>query len=207
MSKLVAVILLSMLAALPAAQTHTKPAHLRSVSLDTVLSCSDDLLLQEVLKTDVFTARLKLNALGMMMSKKKSQDDPSVQALLAKGFFTDTVDDSLVSIIPTDRIGNIIEESKLTFCQGHPLADYEYHSDESWLDKQNKPRSVEIDGQDWYFNPNEVFAHADQFHFESGIFSNSARVYFSATKGSVTIQFVCKPDGLKFYRVFYKPKD
>jgi hypothetical protein len=72
-------------------------------------------------------------------------------------------------------------------------------------DDKSGPTIIEINAGDWLLNPNEIFAHADQFNFESGVFNNSSEVFFTAMKGHVSIQFTCKPSGLKFYRVIYAP--
>jgi hypothetical protein len=54
-------------------------------------------------------------------------------------------------------------------------------------------------------DPNEVFAHADQFKFESGIFENSTEIYLLATRGRTTIQFTFdhRSKTLKLRRVIY----
>jgi len=67
------------------------------------------------------------------------------------------------------------------------------------------PTRLEIDGDEWQFDPNEILAHANQFEFSSGVFTNSAGVYLIATKGRVSIQFTCSAAGLKFYRASYLP--
>ena len=57
---------------------------------------------------------------------------------------------------------------------------------------------------EWEFNINELFGHADQFKFTSGVFTNSSDVFFAATKGLVDLQFIPRPNGLTLYRVIIK---
>jgi hypothetical protein len=174
--------------------------HKRTVSLQTILSCTDDPLIEEIFKTDSETARLKLNALLMIEAKFKKVDVPEYNLLRLKGFVTNQIDDSHVSILPTNILtGSPIAEASLPFCHDLPTASYEKPSDSS-------PNLVSISGEDWLFNPNELFFRADQFRFDSGVFANSANVYLSATKGRTTIQFIAKPMGLTFYRVLYSPR-
>jgi hypothetical protein len=174
--------------------------HKSAVTLETVLSCADDSLVDEVFKTDWYTARFKLD--GLLMAITKNKADPDYLALRSKRFETDIRDKSSLEIVPTDALsGHRIAASDLPFCHSFLTARY----DES--DHKSGPRSVDIDGEDWLLNPNEILAHADQFHFDSGVFTNSSDVFFTATKGRVSIQFVCKPDGLKFYRALYVPSD
>lgn len=168
----------------------------RTVTLETVLACSEDSLIQSVFETDAHTARYSLAALFMVLAKAKA--DPEYIALKSKGFVTQILDASSLEILPTESSsGNIAPLSDLPFCHSRPTAHY----DDSHLDPG--PNIVVIDGQGWIFNTNEIFAHADQFHFDSGVFSNSSDVYFTATKGRTSIQFISKPNGLKLYRSLY----
>ena len=61
-----------------------------------------------------------------------------------------------------------------------------------------------MSAQSWLLDPNEVFAHADQFTFESGVFADSSDIYLTAKKGRAAIQFICKSDGLHFYRALFQ---
>ena len=54
---------------------------------------------------------------------------------------------------------------------------------------------------DWTLDPNEVFRHAEQFNFVSGVFKNSSQTYLVATKGNTAIQFVFSDGALRLYRV------
>lgn len=183
------------------AQTPAK-SHKRVVSLETVLSCIDDPLITEVFKTDSDTARFKLNALLMIGTRPKTPT-PEYLELLAYGFNTQLLNDSALEIMPTDHLGHYVSEP-LPFCRDNPTANYEKVGTGKG---KSMPNNVEIDGNRWLLNPNEIFAHADQFQFHSGVFTNSSEVFLSATKGRVSLQFVCKTDGLVFYRAFYLPTE
>ena len=68
--------------------------------------------------------------------------------------------------------------------------------------KAKYPLMIEISAGDrWILDPNEVFAHADEFKFESGTFDNSTDVFLVATRGA--IQFVVQDKRLMLHRVSY----
>jgi hypothetical protein len=171
------------------------------VTLETILSCANDSLITQVFNTDKSTA-INLNAVLMVeMKYKKIRNDDYVE-LKSKGFVTRNIDDSSFGIMPTNALsGSLVPESDLAFCHDLPTAHYDRTGYKSG------PRDVDIGGENWVFNPNEIFAHADQFHFDSGVFTNSADIFFTAKKGRVSIQFLCKGDGLRFYRAIYVPGD
>jgi hypothetical protein len=180
-----------------AIHSQNKIVHKRAVTLQTILSCTNDALIDEIFKTDAETARLKLNGFLMVEAKHKQISIPDYAALRYKGFVTDIIDESHVNIHPTDiSTGVPIPEVNLPFCRDFPTATYNTSNESS-------PSLVSISGEDWLLNSNEIFSHADQFHFDSGVFTNSSDIYFTATKGRTSIQFIAKPDGLKFYRVLY----
>jgi hypothetical protein len=173
----------------------------RRVSLETILSCADDPLIEAVFNTDSETARSKLNGVLMMEAKFRKVELPDYDFLRLKGFVTDLIDDSHVSIVPTDiHTGSAIPERALTFCLDFPTASYGKSSNSG-------PSLVTISGMGWRFDPNEVFLHANQFHFDSGVFADSTDVYLTATKGRTTIQFIAKPAGLTLYRVLIAPSE
>jgi hypothetical protein len=179
-----------------AAQVHATPPRDRSVSLDTVLACPADEVVQEVFNTDLLTAD-RLNAVAMTLM---ARTDDKYLSLKTKGFVTVAGDEyKHFEIMPTDYSGKWITESRLPFCRSRPTASYGRSND--------GPDLVEIDGKGWSLNPNEIFVHADQFQFESGVFSDSAGVFLTATKGRASMQFLCTPNGLKLYRVLYKQKN
>jgi hypothetical protein len=183
----------------PTAPKGTPPLN-RSLSLATILSCEDDPLLGQVFKTDGFTARIMLNGIAMV-AMKFNQPGSDYSSLLSNGYYTRVVDDSTLEILPIDvGTGITIAEPHLPFCHDLPTAHYS-------ADTKAFPHTIEIDGSGWTFDPNEVFAHADQFHFESGVFSNGTDIYLTASKGPVSVQFLCKPQGLRFYRVLYLRPD
>ncbi len=198
---LLALSLLSLV--LASGQTKVKPVQKRTVSLDTVLACLHDSLLEDVFKTGKPTMdSLDSFAMTIMNSDPKKKDDLDFLGLKAKMFYTRPAAESEFSILPTEILENgkirIMGDSKLTFCHYDLVAHYQSRDDLHAL-----PTFIKIDGQDWLLNPNEVFVHADQFKFQSGVFEDSSDVYLMASKARVDIQFLCKPDGLKFYRVFY----
>jgi hypothetical protein len=204
MKRLRCVLLLALLSLTVSGQTshgsEKGPPRRRTVTLETVLSCLDDSLIDDVFKTDLSDAG-RLNPLAMVLQKDKTE--PGYLALRAKQFVTYPDGDFRYEIWPTDYLGKTMDWSKLQFCHDRPTAYYQ-------VENETLPHPVHmvtIDGDDWFLNPNEVFAHADQFHFESGVFTNSSGVFFIAVKGRVSIQFVCKPDGLKFQRAIYTPKE
>ena len=172
----------------------------RAVTVDTILSCANDSLIVEVFKTDWRTS-LKLDRLLMILTQH-TMSSVEYASLRSKGFRTNLLDAGNVQILAADfASGRTIPKSKLEFCQDYPVAKY------NKVDLDSFPQSIDVSGDGWQLNPNEVFAHADQFQFRSGVFSDSSDVFFIATKGPVAIQFICKPDGLKFYRAIYSPPE
>ncbi|MES2222552.1 MAG: hypothetical protein V4587_16495, partial [Acidobacteriota bacterium] len=136
-----------------------KASHQHLVTLETILSCVDDPLITEVLRTDESTAT-KLNAVLMIEMKYKKIPDADYLELRSKGFVTVNIDDSTLRIMPTNALsGSPVPASSLTFCHDLPTARFDKATDKS------APRDVDIGGDNWVFNPNEIFAHADQFHF------------------------------------------
>lgn len=185
----------------PSKTSRQRSSPKRAVTLETVLSCADDALIGEVFKTDGLTARVNLNGF-LMIESKHTLPPAEYLSLRGKGFVTRPIDDTTLQIMPTSPVsGSPISIPTLPFCNDLPIAHY----DEA--ETKSGPRAVDIDGQDWILNTNEIFAHADQFHFESGVFTNSSDVYFTATKGRTSIQFISQPSGLKFYRAIYLPSD
>jgi hypothetical protein len=179
------------------AQTTSGASHKRTVALDTVLSCAGDHMLDTVFQTNYFTA-LKLGTAGMAWNRMQHSTDGNYIVLVANGFQTEIVDDRHFLIIPSDVSGELVKDTKDNFCHDDPVATYE--------DTHSEPSQIEIHADNWSLNQNQVFAHADQYSFKSGVFTDSSEVYLTATKGRVDIQFICKPEGLVFYRAFYNAK-
>ena len=176
----------------------TSRANPRVVSLETILSCADDSLVTGVFGTDRETATVKLSALLLALQKPENRRANQVDALM-KGFVTRAVDIRHLIILPSDLYGHIIK-GPLPFCHDGLSAIYSEGAVGS-----TGPIRMEIDGDRWRLNANELLAHADLFQFSSGVFANSTDVYLIATKGRVGIQFTCSATGLKFYRAFYLP--
>ena len=168
----------------------------KHVSLDTLLSCPSDELVKTVFQTDWRTA-VHLNAL-LMSESRKSKDMTAEDA--SKGFVTFPVADREVLIKPTDINGKTISNNQLSFCNYLLSANYTE-------DDTSKPYSVDVSGDGWILNPNEVFSHADQFEFKSGVFTTSSKVFLVATRGRVAIQFICSQTGLTLYRAIYYPPE
>jgi hypothetical protein len=165
-------------------QQSTKP---RAVLLKEVLSCADDPFMARVFDLT------NEDADKLMMPDKA---DPKL--VESYGFWlllSHTVGHVNFTVMPTHQNNS--------FCRSYPNVggfavpknDTAYH-----------PVIITFDcGDAWTLDPNEVFAHADQFKFESGIFKNSTDVYMLATRGDTTIQFIFdqKSKRLKLSRVFY----
>jgi len=174
----------------------------RSVRLDSVLACAQTPLIQDVLKTDGPTAQFDLNALlpfAMQLARERGKwsdkEQQQYNSILAAGFLTGEVSGNRAPIMPTDGLGHFVKTR--SFCNHSVTAVYQD------IHKKNEgPMFIELDGSGWILNPNEVLAHADQFTFRSGVFADSLDVYLAADKGPVSIQFLCKSDGLHLYRVF-----
>ena len=200
---LAVVAMLSAFSAPAMGQSGSKHINARRVTLDAVLSCADDPILQSAFRTNTLDM-LRLSSIEMATTKTKI-DDRSM-ALRAKGFYTESIGDNTESpsfmIRPVNGIGEFIKDSNLPFCHDHAVAHFDSQTAKSVLDG---PFHIEISGDGWFLNPNEIFVHADQFQFRSGVFEDSSDVYFTAQKGRVNIQFLSKPDGLRFYRATYLP--
>jgi hypothetical protein len=165
---------------------------MRIVLLDTILSCPSDAIVKNVFETD-WRTMVNLTA-SLLNGQKETNSD-----LLSKGFTAFPIAEDEMMIAPTNMKGRALSKEQVPFCNYKLSASYEKGMD-------SKPHTLEISGDDWSLNPYEVFAHADQFEFSSGVFSNSSRVFLVARKGRVAIQFICKPTGLVFYRALYYPE-
>jgi hypothetical protein len=175
----------------------------RIVSLDTVLSCTSDKLIISVFETDRATA-IKLSRMAILAIRLEGKSITDFD-FFGKQFVTELgSDDNEREIWPTDRSGTPIPQPQLSFCRYRPTASY-IKSDNYQESYKQGPYNIDISGDDWSLNPNEVFAHADQFEFTSGVFTDSSRVFLLARKGRVAIQFLCKPAELVFYRAIYSP--
>lgn len=172
----------------------------RPVSLDTVLSCVSDSLITDVFKLERSTALLSsVLSLALIPSSDPKYAEAHAEAG-SRGFVTALGDPTTdLEIWAVDYKGSPLDKAKLPFCHYRPTASYVDNNPHSL------PFSVDISGEDWTLNPNEIFAHADQFTFDSGVFTNSSRVFFGAKKGNVHIQFICTVNGLVFYRALYSP--
>src|SRR6266481_2421229 len=178
----------------------SEPIHKRkAISLDILLFCASDKLLQSVFDTDRITAASELNRSLILI--KRIQKEDSGTNFITKGFTTESVGNNDLEIFPVEGLGDPIPETKLSFCQYHPVASH--LSTEENGNVVAKPHVISISGDDWVLNPIEVLSHADQFSFTSGVFSDSSRVFLVARKGNVAIQFICNQTGLTFYRALY----
>jgi hypothetical protein len=198
MRTLLGLILLLTLGTTAEAQTASSAHHKRTVSLDAVLSCASDHMLDTVFQTNYLTA-LKLGTAGMAWTRREHSTDEDYILLAANGFQTKIVDDRHFLIIPSEVSGEITKDTKDNFCHDDLVATYE--------NTHSGPSQIETRADNWFLNPNQVLAHADQYSFKSGVFTDSSEVYLTATKGRVDIQFICKPEGLVFYRAFYNAKE
>ena len=60
-------------------------------------------------------------------------------------------------------------------------------------------------GEVFSFDANDLFIHADQFVFHSGVMEGSTDVFLAAVKGDTGIRFIAKPTGLTFDGVIILP--
>ena len=193
-------------AASTSAQSRPKTNVLKKekVSLDTILGCSNDDFIQSVFDTDLAKMLKLASALSMAilynqpLPEHPTDKDLASTALRTAGFQSIILgsDPAKFSIMATDFNGHSPDPAKQPFCRRDLYAEYS----QSTIDAL--PNFVEIRADEWAFNPNELFVHADQFTFTSGIFSDAASVFFTAKRGRVEIQFLSQPDGLKLYRIF-----
>jgi hypothetical protein len=141
-------------------------------------------------------------AVDQMAFRRNSQDDEAV-ALRHYGFQVMHLDGSAnlefgtmatkgdgVPVVPIPSICSTVEV-------------YYMHSDLSPAGSRETPTKVEIDitGDPWIFNPNEVLAHADLFLWKSGVFSNSTRPYLRAERGRFMFVFSTSSQGLTVERI------
>lgn len=158
----------------------------RVVHLETVLSCADDPLIRRA-----FEEREEAALLAVGSPQKYG---------LGAGFDLYLLGNSTYGISAVDPLSRKdIPDAETPFCHFYPQLQYP----EAGTDGGDYPAVITIPGETWTLNANELFAHADQFQFESGTFKNSDQIYLSARKGATTIQFLCGPNGLKFYRAIY----
>lgn len=163
----------------------------RSISLDDILSCANDPYVQKVFHTDLYSIR-KLNLGPVLLAKDKT--DPYSKAITSFGFMSAFTSNPLelgVLPFPPTNPAPFCSILSIYYLRDEPNS-YPYHA------------QVNVDPDFWTFDTNELFTHADQFTFISGVFKNSSRVYFSAAKGRTEIQFVATPKGLVLYRVSIK---
>lgn len=148
-----------------------------NVSLDEILSCTDDAIIQKVFETNLGTMR----TIG---------DNPSL------GF--ESVSESLIGsggplsfLVVRHHLAGVISEP---YCK---MFTVQYPEDKA----EALPDVVNLPGSPLYaFNPNDLFVHANQFTFQSAVGEDSSITYFIANKGRVFIRFVPESTGLTFDR-------
>jgi len=147
------------------AQTPTKTKRVpQNVSLDTILSCADDPYIQRVFKTNLDTMR-KLGLGSLYLAKDRG--DLESESLRGLGFA------AISSVVPLE-FGVIPYPSvdPAPFCSILEQVRYLHDVGGSFP----YDLAIIMYPNYWVFNPNELFAHADQFIFRSGVFSNSSKV-------------------------------
>jgi hypothetical protein len=176
----------------------TETAQKRTVSLNTILSCPEDSIVRSVFKTNLATMR-KLHVSAMIINHTYEKDDEDSIAVRYAGFISSGSDPLNFGIMAADSHGDYWTRPNRTFCSGAFVARYQDIAD-------SLPYAIAIlpAENEWAFNINELFSHADHFKFTSGVFTDSSDVFFTATKGLVDLQFIPKPDGLTLYRVIIK---
>lgn len=157
----------------------------RSVSLEEVLACQTDPLI-----VSLFSLRGDDVQKLMLGSKEFDATSAASHGYVAEW---DKINKQFVIVAPKHR------ES---FCSDSPTMKGFIVGTDGMM---KYPLMVDIFAEDrWSLEPNEVFAHADQFKFESGTFDNSTNVYLTATRGKTSIQFIFQKKNLRLYRVSYE---
>jgi hypothetical protein len=161
----------------------------RSLSLETILACQNDALLERV-----FT----LKASDVDKVNRGSVNRPNLkydeQVVEGYGF-------SLV-YVPEGQDWLVVstKNDPQSFCRSSvTLSIFKKSGDEMY------PETVSILGRylEWGFDINEIFKHADQFKFQSGVYDDSTLVYFTASRGAVHIQFAFVNGTLRLAQVIY----
>jgi hypothetical protein len=173
----------------------TETAQKRTVSLDTILSCPEDSIVRSVFKTNLVTMR-NLHVSAMIINHTYEKNDEDSIALRYAGFISSGSDPLNFGIMAADSHGDYWTRPDRTFCSGSFVARYQDLG-------SSLPYEIDLlpDEDQWTLDINQLFVHADQFKFRSGVFTNSSDVFFVASKGQVEIQFIPKPNGLTLYRV------
>jgi hypothetical protein len=166
----------------------------QNISLNGILACADDSYVQRIFKTDIQTIRkLNMGELALVKDKNDADSRRLRDFGFMSGFTGDPLHFSVLPFPPTDP-APFCSILSIYYLRDEPNA-HPYHA------------QVIVDPNFWTFDPNELFTHADQFTFKSGVFSNSSEVYLSATKGRTEIQLIATPKGLLLYRVSIKTPD
>lgn len=165
----------------------------KKVSLETVLSCPATSFYRTIfgLTEDDFTKLSPRTKDG----KLHDIDLDMERRLDVRVSWIDTSEGWLLQ-----QISKGFKESRSDFCYSMPIVKtfFEGHPSAVTISALNF-----LSAETWALDPNEVFEHADQFIFTSGVFNNSTEVYLMAKKGQVEIQFVFEGGALKLYRVIY----
>ena len=168
-------------------------ARAKAVSLETVLSCQKDELIQSVFdltEDDMF--KLSLLKVGSIPPEATNE---KVRAV-SHNFYVSPGDEKTWRVLP--------EEKPPSFCHDYLIVGgFASPTGKSYDHESHAAFAKILAYKNWILDPNEVFKHADQFTFKSGTFGKSTSVYLEGTKGGVNIQFIFESGTLKLYRVFY----
>jgi hypothetical protein len=157
------------------------------LTLNKILSCSEDPYVQNVLKTNF----------GTMLRLSKGGDS----AWLNAGFVAYKNKDRMFLVFDYIPPGSKGSKTAVDYCHLFTLS-YPNEKDDSL------PSQVDLPGGErevFSFDTNDLFIHADQFVFRSGVMAGSTDVFLAAVKGDTCIRFIAKPTGLIFDAVIILP--
>lgn len=159
----------------------------KALTLEDVLSCADDRLISGVFALDG-------DNVNKLIPQTKTYDQKLMESY---GFW--------ILVSPTAGKQEFIimsKEKSGSFCRSYPTMSNGFATPKNGTTKYLVTLFIQP-ADAWTLDPNEVFAHADQFTFESGVFENSTEVFLIAKRGVTSIQFIFSNKKLKLYRVFY----
>jgi hypothetical protein len=166
----------------------------QALTLDQVLDCVSDDWLTAAWKATEFDM-MRRNILSVVLKRDKSEEPENVSLLPFATRPTEHTEHafSLMSANVNDKT------NEKNFCRSNTVAHY------LGDDYKAKPVLIDVffDDDHWTFDFSQIFRHADQFTWESGVFSNSSDNYLSVTKGSCTLQFFVSTGVPHLFRVFY----
>lgn len=151
------------------------------VSLDTVLSCAQDSLIEQILNTNLAAMRRLADATRRLQSH--SDDDSNGSVLIRDAGFTasaTTNNTYLDFLLKPNKTRTTDFSATGSYCTDALWAtEYPSRSDKAL------PSGVVLDQTNFSFDTNTVFLRASEFTFK--YVGNPSEHYFSAKKGRVTL--------------------